>query len=53
MNIEANPAVATSSRNRRTVVSVAIAVIAIPVAAGSSGASDDGGHRSKHSRSSN
>ena len=41
MNIEANPAVATASRSRRTVVSVAIAVIAtLPIAAGSS-ASDE------------
>ena len=42
MNIEANPTVATSARTRRTVLSVAIAVIAaIPIAAGSSAASDE------------
>ena len=42
MNIESNPTVATSARTRRTVVSVAIAVIAtIPIAAGSAGASDE------------
>ena len=42
MNIESNPTVATSGRTRRTVVSVAIAVIAtIPIAAGSAGASDE------------
>ena len=42
MNNEPNPTVATSERNRRTVLSVAIAVIAtIPIAAGSSAASDE------------
>ena len=42
MNIESNPSVATSGRTRRTVVSVAIAVIAtIPIAAGTAGASDE------------
>ena len=42
MNNEANRTVATSARTRRTVVSVAIAVIAtIPIAAGSSAASDE------------
>ena len=42
MNIEANPTVATSARTRRTVLSVAIAVITtIPIAAGSSAASDE------------
>ena len=42
MNIEPNPTVATSARTRRTVLSVAIAVIAtIPIAAGSSAASDE------------
>ena len=42
MNIEPNPTVATSARTRRTVLSVAIAVIAtIPIAAGSSVASDE------------
>ena len=42
MNNQANPTVATSGRTRRTVLSVAIAVIAtIPIAAESSAASDD------------
>ena len=42
MNIEPNRTVATSARTRRTVLSVAIAVIAtIPIATGSSGASDE------------
>ena len=42
MNIEPKPSVATSARTRRTALSVAIAVIAtIPIATGSSGASDD------------
>ena len=42
MNNQANPTVATSGRSRRTVLTVAIAVIAtIPIAAESAGASDD------------
>ena len=42
MNIEPNPTVAMSARTRRTVASVAIAVIAaIPIAAVSSAASDE------------
>jgi hypothetical protein len=42
MNIESNPTVATSARTRRTVLSVAIAVIAtIPIATGTSAASDE------------
>ena len=51
MNIEPNPSVATSARTRRTVVSVAIAVIAtIPIATGSSGASDDPRRLTRQSR---
>ena len=42
MNIESNPTASTSARTRRTVLSVAIAVIAmIPIAAGTSAASDE------------
>ena len=42
MTIEPNPSVAAVGRNRRTVLTVAIAVIAtIPIAAGASVASDE------------